>query len=469
MKKINIYLKSCLAALLLMACNAEEPAELDPSLDVTDPVVVTPIIDGTMTANIDGTDFMELEQIKARITNDGATGDKIVISGTKGSEVITLKMPLSIAANNVNNPYPLGNASTNYEAIYNTSNVDVYSAAENGGFHVTFDESLWVADVPTANISNGMTTVNAEKNNNGEMFELLVNSVETGSNQFGPVSPDDSQVINIAKYTEFNGGGRVFTSANHEADGSNFTISKIDADNKLISGTFNFNGKYPNVTTPFGPDTDGDGVADSVDPDINDPLVPVLPEGYTGYDGANADWMAADSNNDGETNADEVAAGTDPYEGNTDTDGDGVSDTQEGIDGTDINDPCSPTQSQGYTGYNSTNAIWMAADCDNDGITNENELLGADGDAATTEDNTDPYFDGVYDAKAFTSGSFSNITYTGDGTVTWGLNISAHHVDQKRIVGTYRFITASLGQDPTVSHVITNGTFDVIYSEEPED
>ncbi|MFD0962484.1 DUF6252 family protein [Pseudofulvibacter geojedonensis] len=467
MKKINIYLKSCLAALLLMACSAEEPAELDPSLDVTDPVVVNPIMDGTMTANIDGTDFMELDEIKARLTNDGSTGDKIVISGKKGSEVITLKMPLSIAPNNVNTPYPLGNATTNYEAIYNTSNVDSYSAAESGGMHVTFDESLWVANVAQANVNNGVTTINGYRGNNGESFNILLNAVAVNSYQFGPVAPGSS-VNNTANYTVSNGGGNVYANSNNEANG-NIAITKFDADNKLISGTFNFDGLHyftSNPTTPTGPDTDGDGIVDSVETengtDPNNPCSPLQPAGYTGHDANNAIWMAADCNNDGQNNGDEITAGTDPYEGNVDTDGDGVSDTQETLDGTDINDPCSPAQSAGYTGYNATIPAWQNADCDGDGTSNLNEINGPDGDPATTADNTDPYFV-EYEQKSFTSGSFTNITYTGNGNVTWGLNISLHDEVNKRIVGTYRFITASIGQDPVVSHVITNGTFDVTY------
>lgn len=467
MKKLHILFKSCLVALLLMACNAEEPAELDPSLDVTDPVVVTPIIDGTMTANIDGTDFMELEQIKARITNDGATGDKIVISGTKGSEVITLKMPLSIVANNVNNPYPLGNASTNYEATYNTSNVDVYSAAENGGFHVTFDEALWVADVAQANVNGGVTTINGHRGNNGESFNMLLNAVAVDAYQFGPIAMG-SPVNNTANYTVSNGGGAVYANVNDEANGG-IAITKFDAENKLMSGTFNFDGRHyltPNIVTPTGPDSDGDGIVDSVETengtDINDPCSPVQSAGYTGHDVANAIWMAADCNNDGETNGDEITNGTDPYEGNVDTDGDGVSDTQETLDGTDLNDPCVPSQSAGYVGYNTGVAVWQNADCDGDGTSNQDEINGPDGDPLTTTDNTDPYFV-EYEEKSFTSGTFTNITYTGNGSVTWGLNISAHYPNQNRIVGSYRFITASIGQDPTVSHVITNGTFDVVY------
>ena len=44
-----------------------------------------------------------------------------------------------------------------------------------------------------------------------------------------------------------------------------------------------------------------------------------------------------------------------------------------GCNGTDLNNPCDPAQAAGYTGYDSGNAIWAAADCDSDGVTNGDE------------------------------------------------------------------------------------------------
>jgi hypothetical protein len=49
--------------------------------------------------------------------------------------------------------------------------------------------------------------------------------------------------------------------------------------------------------------------------------------------------------------------------------------------GTDLNDPCDPAQVAGYTGYDSANTIWAAADCDGDGVSNGDEVTNA----------TDPY------------------------------------------------------------------------------
>ena len=55
---------------------------------------------------------------------------------------------------------------------------------------------------------------------------------------------------------------------------------------------------------------------------------------------------------------------------NYDTDGDGVTDSVELSQMTDISDPCDPVQDADYTDYNSTNVIWGAADCDGDSISN---------------------------------------------------------------------------------------------------
>ncbi|KAG1649018.1 hypothetical protein GQR58_029392 [Nymphon striatum] len=79
-------------------------------------------------------------------------------------------------------------------------------------------------------------------------------------------------------------------------------------------------------------------------------------------------WAAADCDGDGVTNGEEVTNGTDPFNNPGDTDGDGINDDTEINNGTDENNPCDPLQAAGYTGYDASNAIWAAADCDGDGI-----------------------------------------------------------------------------------------------------
>ncbi|MFI8606684.1 hypothetical protein ACIGCP_19620, partial [Cellulophaga baltica] len=101
-------------------------------------------------------------------------------------------------------------------------------------------------------------------------------------------------------------------------------------------------------------DCDGDGITNGQEiidgTDSLNPCSPAQAAGYTGYDATNAIWAAADCDADGVINGTEDTNGTDPY--NTDTDGDGVPDN------TDVDplDPCSPTQAAGYTGYDATNA-----------------------------------------------------------------------------------------------------------------
>ncbi|MDT0556987.1 DUF7507 domain-containing protein, partial [Patiriisocius hiemis] len=155
-------------------------------------------------------------------------------------------------------------------------------------------------------------------------------------------------------------------------------------------------------------DCDGDGVTngdeDTAGTEPYDPCDPTQAPGYTGYDITNPIWQAADCDGDGVTNINEVdpdgngvvdaANATDPYdpcdfnnvlitETQTtaflvgDCDGDGVTNGQEQIDGTDINDPCE------YESINqdttATTPAWDALDCDGDGVTNGQEVLDMTG------------------------------------------------------------------------------------------
>ncbi|WP_186439765.1 Ig-like domain-containing protein [Cellulophaga sp. RHA_52] len=161
-------------------------------------------------------------------------------------------------------------------------------------------------------------------------------------------------------------------------------------------------------------DTDGDGIPNGCDTDPSDPCSPSTDSLYVPVD-------TADCDNDGLTYAEEITAGTDPDLADTDgdgvldgtevnidntnpldlcsfelasatetpsatwntsdCDGDGVDNQTEVTNGSEIFDPCDPVQLAGYTGYDSSNAIWSSADCDGDGIDNGTEITNG----------TDPY------------------------------------------------------------------------------
>lgn len=453
MKTANTIFKLFFVSILLMACSTEDPAELDSSLHIPD-VVTPPVSAGTFTGKIDGADYTI--DIATAVEANGF----ITITGKRGTEVITLRMPSNIDVNSVTNPYTLDGAGTDYSGFYNTDVTTVSEATVLSDLHMTIDASLtpWIADSPLATVTGGVTTVTGIKGANGESVNLTVQADQTGSYSFG--------AVNLANYNAGGAGGDVF-DADTTVDNGSVSL-EIDDVNKLISGTFSFDGTETYTSTysvPNGVDTDGDGIFDGVESNLgydpNSACSPIKPAGYTGYDGANAIWMAADCDNDGVTNADEVIAGTDPYEGFADTDGDGISDDQETIDGTDSADPCSPAQLEKYTGYDATNTTWQSADCDGDTVSNIDEINGPDGDPLTLGDNTDPYFVDFLN-KSFTAGSFSKVPYA-QPDVLRGLNISTHNTTDKRIVGTYSFVSASIGETPTRWYVITDGTFDVTY------
>lgn len=142
-------------------------------------------------------------------------------------------------------------------------------------------------------------------------------------------------------------------------------------------------------------DTDGDGILDADEVSNgthkNNPCDPKPESGYTGYDRDNTIWLGADCDLDGITNGQELADGTDPFVDELkDSDGDGIPDFQEIVEGSEKGNPCDPAQSEDYTGYNSSSTIWANADCDADGVSNGDELAAS----------TNPYADDVVFAVA---------------------------------------------------------------------
>ena len=188
--------------------------------------------------------------------------------------------------------------------------------------------------------------------------------IELGSDPMDPCSPTQ-----LPGYTGFDGNSRIWLSADCDQDG----ITNAD---EIIAQS----DPYRNETALL--DSDGDGVSDEVEisngSDENDPCDPQQSTGYSSFDSSNPSWGMADCDEDGISNAEEIAMDRDPYFNElsiTDTDGDGLTDLEEIENETDETDPCDPMQDPGYQEFDENNEIWMAADCDQDGTINADELL----------------------------------------------------------------------------------------------
>ena len=168
-------------------------------------------------------------------------------------------------------------------------------------------------------------------------------------------------------------------SANQNPANANAAWNAADCDN---DGSTNGD-EIAAGTDEQNPDTDGDGDLDGTD---TDPLDNCTYSANQNPANADAAWNAADCDGDFVSNGDEVNAGTDPQ--NPDTDGDG---DRDGTDSDQL-DPCAYSSNQNT---NETTAEWNAADCDGDTISNGQEVidgtpLKADTDGDGDNDNTDP-------------------------------------------------------------------------------
>jgi gliding motility-associated-like protein len=122
------------------------------------------------------------------------------------------------------------------------------------------------------------------------------------------------------------------------------------------------------VTVTYIPDTDGDGITN-----VQEAIDGTNPNDDCSSIGGTP-LGTSDCDNDGLPNDEEAQLGTDPN--NPDTDGDGVLDNQEVTDDTNPLDDC---DSIGGTSL-------LTSDCDEDGLTNEQEAtLGTDSNNADTD------------------------------------------------------------------------------------
>ncbi|GGG49606.1 hypothetical protein GCM10011414_19270 [Croceivirga lutea] len=183
------------------------------------------------------------------------------------------------------------------------------------------------------------------------------NEVANGTDPNNACSPTQN-----SNYTGFDSANTIWRAADCDGDG-------------VLNGT-----EFDNGTNPYAVsgDTDGDGINDdneiAAGSNQNNACDPQQNPGYTGFDSSNTIWQNADCDGDGVLNGEEFVNGSDPYNASSDTDGDGINDALELANGTDENNPCDPIQNANYTGFDSANTIWRAADCDGDGVANGDEF-----------------------------------------------------------------------------------------------
>lgn len=272
--------------------------------------------------------------------------------------------------------------------------------------------SIWAPTYPwTTEYFGGINTNFIARENPGYIFSHwtfttgpMINGISQDTNAMVINSPENVTAVFIVDNPDFDGDGILNTDEvtlgtdpnNPDTDGDGVpdgteVTNGSDPLDPCDPSIFNVicdadgdglpNDNEPLVgTDPNNPDTDGDGVNDGNEINgASDPLNPCSP---------NPNNDLCDEDGDGISNPDEAVIGTNPT--NPDTDGDGFEDGFEVSNGTDPLNPCDPDGSP----------IECNTDTDGDGLVDYHELsLGTDPNNPDTDD------DGINDGVEIGNGT----------------------------------------------------------------
>ena len=360
------------------------------------PIIVTTIVSttggGTVTINGNGTvdytpvpDFNGIDTVIYTACDNGLPLPVICVNDT-----------LFVTVNPVNDPPVVDN-----ETLTTSLDIPVSGDLTDAG-DSDVDGNLVVTIIPVDGPDNGGIVINPDGTftytpNSGYFGEdtVIVQICDDGT-PLPIICVNDTIFITVLPCSVSN------LSADCDGDGvTNGDESDPDGD-----GTPGPNGTDPSdlcdlnmadqnfsivSATWLATDCDGDGVTneEEVDPDSDGTPGPngTNPSDPCDYDVTNQNyasvdptWLAADCDGDGVTNEEEI-----------DPDGDGTP----GPNGTNPSDPCDyDVTNQNYASVDPT---WLATDCDGDGVTNEEEV-DPDGDGTPGPNGTDPSDPCDYDA-----------------------------------------------------------------------